>query len=191
MRLRIIALLATLALAMLQPMQAAGEKADAPQGEGKPGNNVEMPFLIVPMSNDGKLIGYAYISSKMVATSSNAAIAIRDKLAFIQDAFVRDVNKSPVGKADDPKSVDTTLLNQRLVADAVAIVGENKVDRMFFLAIQFAPLHPTGSTEGLTSPATSAPATGGATAATTSGETKAPDSPQPPATSKPAEDSKH
>ena len=185
---RIIALLTAVVLAALQPVQAAGEKAAAPQG---PGNNVEMPFLIAPMSNNGKLIGYAYISSKMIATSSNAAIAIRDKLAFIQDAFVRDVNKAPIGKADDPKSVDTTLLNQRLVADAIGIVGDNKVDRMFFMAIQFAPLHPGASTEGLIAPANGAAAAGSAAAATASGEAKAPKSPQPPATSKPAEDSKH
>ena len=191
MRPWMIALLTVLALAAPQPAQAADEKAAASPGEGKPGNNVEMPFLIAPMSNGGKLIGYAYISDKMVATSPGAALAIRDKLAFIQDAFVRDVYKAPVGKADDPKSVDTTLLNQRLVADAKAIVGDNKVDRMFFLAIRFAPLHPSASTEGLVAPANSAAAADSAAAAATSGEAKAPDSPQAPATSKPAEDSQH
>jgi len=54
-----------------------------------------MPFLIAPMSKDGKLLGYAYISSKLVASSPGATIAVREKLAFIQDAFVRDVNAKP------------------------------------------------------------------------------------------------
>lgn len=189
MRSRTIALLIAVALAALQAIPASAGKASAPPPE--PANNVEMPFLIAPMNNDGKLIGYAYISSKMIAASASAASVIRDKMAFIQDAFVRDVNKAPIGKANDPKSVDTTLLNQRLVADVKAIVGDNKVDRMLFLTIQFAPLHPAGSTEGLIAPAKSAGADSGAAAATTPGDAKAPNSPQPPATSKPAENSKH
>src|ERR1700691_4926076 len=84
---------------------AAAEDApkDAKKKTEEPGTHVQMPFLIAPMSVDGKLQGYADISSKLVAPTPAASVEIRDKLAFNQDAFVRDVNAQPNGKATDPK----------------------------------------------------------------------------------------
>lgn len=116
---------------------------------GDPGTNVEMPFLIAPMCKDGKLIGYSYISSRLVATSQGAALDIRDKIAFIQDAFVRDVNATPVATPADATAVDMAALSARLVADARRVVGAAKVSRIVFgdgdkdTGVQFAPLHPT------------------------------------------------
>src|SRR6202008_4401441 len=43
--------------------------ADAPKKVEEPGTHVEMPFLIAPMSQDGKLLGYAYISSNLFSSS--------------------------------------------------------------------------------------------------------------------------
>jgi len=108
-----------------------------------------MPFLIAPMSKDGKLLGYAYISSHLVAASSSAALTIRDKMAFIQDAFVRDVNAAPIGLASDPTQVDAKLLGARLLDDARRVVGAAKVAGIIFgdgkkdTGVQFSPLHPT------------------------------------------------
>lgn len=135
--------IALVAVAGLAGAASAGEKV------GDPGTNVDMPFLIAPMTDGDKLLGYSYISSKLVASSQRAALDIRDKIAFIQDAFVRDVNAAPVGKADDPRAVDTTILSERLLADARKVVGAAKVSRIVFgdgakdPGIQFAPLHPT------------------------------------------------
>jgi hypothetical protein len=131
--------------------------ADAPKEAEEPGTHVEMPFLIAPMSQDDKLLGYAYISSKLVSSSPTASVEIRDKLAFIQDSFVRDVNAAPIGKAGDPKSVDTAALAQRLVADARRVVGASKVVRIEFKQIQFAPLHPPAQTDDSVAPPERAP----------------------------------
>jgi hypothetical protein len=184
MRRILVPLLLLVLAATGQPAPAAGAKA------GAPGTNVEMPFLIAPMSKEGKLLGYAYISSKMVASSQGAAFAVREKLAFIQDAFVRNVNAQPICKADDPKAVDTALLNDRLVAAARRIVGNDKVDRMIFVVVQFAPLHP-----GETTPNPAPPSEGTAAAAPTqvqnNGQTDASGAAPAPATSKPAQDATH
>src|SRR5581483_12269726 len=95
MRPFVLALLATLALAA--PALAA--PAPEPKGKGAPGTNVEMPYLMAPINGaDGKLAGYAYISSILTATSAQGALAVREKLAFIQDAFVRDVNGASIAK---------------------------------------------------------------------------------------------
>jgi hypothetical protein len=176
-----------LLLVLAAPAPAAGVKA------GAPGTNVEMPFLIAPMSKDGKLLGYAYISSKMVTSSPAATISVREKLAFIQDAFVRDVSAKPIGKADDPRAVDTELLNARLVAVARRIAGSDKVVRMMFIAVQFAPLHPGESTVDLAAPSERAPAASNAAPAQeqNKGQTDASAAAPAPATSKPAQDATH
>jgi len=106
-----------------------------------------MPFLIAPMSIDGRLQGYSYITSKLVASTPSASVEIRDKLPFIQDAFVRDVNAAPIGKASEPLAVDTAMLTTRLVADARRIVGSARVVTITFTDIRFSPLHPKATTD--------------------------------------------
>ena len=141
----------------LGPAFAAGE-AEPGDKKPEPGTTVEMPFLIAPMSVDGKLQGYAYISSKMVCSSGDAAILVRQKLAFIQDSFVRDVNSRPIAQSADPKAVDKPLLAARLTADAKGIVGDNKVVTMMFVDIKFNPLKPSESTgDGQVAPDQAAP----------------------------------
>ena len=181
MRRILVPLLLLVLAATGQPAAAANAK------EGPPGTNVEMPFLIAPMNKDGKLLGFAYISSKMVASSQSAAIRVREKLAFIQDAFVRDVNAQPICKADDPRAIDTALLNSRLIAAARQIVGNDKVVRMIFVVVQFAPLHPGESASNPAAPSEAA----APTQDQNNGQTEASGPAPAPATSKPAQDAIH
>jgi hypothetical protein len=140
--------------------------AFAAEKAGDPGTNVEMPFLIAPMTKDDRLLGYTYISSKLVASSQGAALEIRDKIAFIQDAFVRDVNAAPVSLASDPTAVDVKALSARLVADARKVVGASKVVRIIFgdgdkdPGMQFSPLRPSAAPPAGQAEETPAPAQG-------------------------------
>jgi hypothetical protein len=163
MRRLIVSLLLVLGLASLAGAEPS-PTLPSPMLRPAPGASVEMPFLIVPMSRDGELIGYAYISSKLVCTSPNACVLVKEKLAFLQDAFVREVNLAPVSRADDPKAVDIDLLNARLTAAARRVVGVSRVARMFFMEIKFAPLHP-GETTAPATPNQAAPAPAAAPAA--------------------------
>jgi hypothetical protein len=137
------ALTAFFVLALTVPAFAA----DGTQGgakEGAPGTNVDMPFLMAPMTGaDGKLSGYAYISSRLTASSDTVALAVRDRIAFIQDAFVRDVNGLGVAKSNDPFTVDQPALEARLLADAKKVMGPGKVVSIALVQVQIAPLHPT------------------------------------------------
>jgi len=140
---RAILVLCAVLLAFTSETALAGEKA------GDPGTNVEMPFLIAPMCVDGKLTGYAYISSKVVTTSRDSSLEVRNKIPFIQDAFVRDVNGSPIGKANDPKTVDNAALVARLTADVKRIVGTAKISTVVIIQVQISELHPN---QALTAP---------------------------------------
>jgi hypothetical protein len=166
----------------------AGEAAKKDK-KPEPGTSVEMPFLIAPMSQDGNLLGYAYISSKLICSSPNACIAVRQKLAFIQDGYVRDVNLKPVSLADKPTEVDKDLLSARLTAVARRILGADKVVGTMFLEIKFTALHPSDSTENV-APPEQAPAPAPADAAKT-GEGTAKSASSAGATSKPASGPAH
>jgi hypothetical protein len=123
-----------------------GEPAEKPAATAAP-NSVEMPSLIAPVVMDGKLAGYFYISSRLTATSASNAIAIREKLAFIQDAFVRDVNARPI-LVNDPAQLDRAQLGKRMVADAQKILGAGKITGIVFgdgakdIGVKFSSLRP-------------------------------------------------
>jgi hypothetical protein len=142
-----------LLLVLTAPASAAEEAHGKPAKEGThskeeatggaPGTNIDMPFLMAPMTGaDGKLFGYAYISSRLTANSDVSANQVRDKIAFIQDVFVRDVNAKEIAASGDPLTVDNAALQARLLADARKVVGAGKLVSIAITQVQIAPLHP-------------------------------------------------
>lgn len=114
----------------------AAKEGEAKKG-GAPGTNVDMPFLMAPIANaDGKLTGYAYISSRLTAASNGAALTVRDKLPFIQDVFVRDVNGAQVARSGESGDVDIPALEARLLADARQVMGAGQVKIITVCTIQ-------------------------------------------------------
>lgn len=105
------------------------------------GTSVEMPYLIAPLVENGDLVANAYISSVILATSPSTTILVRDRLPFIQDAFVRDVGGLGIGKEGDPTSVDVPALAKRLQADAVRVAGRNVVRSLNIVRVQVSPLN--------------------------------------------------
>ena len=135
------ALIFVLAIAPATAAEKAAGKDD--DKAGAPGTNVDMPFLMAPMTGaDGKLSGYAYISSRLTAPTDIIANQARDKIAFIQDAFVRDVNATEIATSGDPATVNNAALEARLLADARKVVGANKIVSVAIMQVQIAPLHP-------------------------------------------------
>jgi hypothetical protein len=139
MRKAMILVLLTLAL----PAFAAEEKKEGAVKKGKPGTNVDMPYLMAPLTNaEGKLAGYAYLSSRLTALSDTDALAVREKLAFIQDVMVRDVNSTSIATSDDPEKVDIAGLERRLLSDTTKVMGAGKVKLITVCTVNVAPLHP-------------------------------------------------
>lgn len=131
-----------LGLAVFPAAAASTTPAPSDQKGGAPGTNVEMPFLMAPLTgSDGKLSGYAYISTRLTATSAAGALEVRDKIAFIQDVFVRDVNSVSVAKQGND-TVDSQALEARLLTDARKVMGTGKVASIAIVQLQVAPLHP-------------------------------------------------
>ena len=108
----------------------------------EPGTSVEMPYLIAPLLLGEELVAYAYITPKVIASSPAAAIDIREKTPFIQDAFVRDVNGAMIGSPDDPRKIDSAAVAARLLKDAQRILGARKVVSVQIVRIQVAEVRP-------------------------------------------------
>ncbi|MEO8301781.1 MAG: hypothetical protein ABI608_08305 [Rhizomicrobium sp.] len=118
-------------------------KKEGEAKKGKPGTNVDMPFLMAPLTDaDGKLTGYAYLSTRLTATSEGGGTDVRAKLAFIQDIMVRDVNAASVTAHDDPEKVDLAATEKRLLADAVKVMGPGKVKQITICTVNVSPLRP-------------------------------------------------
>jgi hypothetical protein len=128
-------------LCLLATPAAAADDANV-KPKHVPGTSVEMPFLIAPVSQDGKLLGYAYISSALTAASPEAAVGIREKTPFLQDAFIRDVNATSISTAADPLKIDQPALVARLLADAKRIAGSANVVSLNITQIQVASARP-------------------------------------------------
>jgi hypothetical protein len=124
---------------------AWGGEAAKKDAKPDPGNTMKMPFLVVPMSDNGTLLGHTYVSSKMICSSPAACTKVAEKLAFIQDGFVREVYSRPVALAGSPKEIDKPQLCARLTAVARRIVGADKVTGIEILETKFAVLHPSDS----------------------------------------------
>jgi hypothetical protein len=141
-------------LLVLTGLAAPALAADkGPAKEGAPGTNVDMPFLMAPLTDaDGNLAGYAYVSSRLTATSAAGALEVRDRIAYIQDAFVRDVNATSLAASGDPPKLDNPALEARLLADARRIMGKGKVASLAITQVQIAPLHPSPETPAAAPP---------------------------------------
>lgn len=125
--------------------------AEAKKADAAAGTSVEMPYLIAPLSDGNALLAYAYVSCSIIGASQAAALEIRGKVPFIQDAFVRDVNASTIGKPDDPMAVDNATLEPRMLALARKVMGPGKVVDLKLIQVQIVPLRP-GSQPPSTSP---------------------------------------
>ena len=136
-------------LLMTSPaLAAAGQDENVIIKGGPPGTNVEMPYLMAPMKTpEGKLSGYAYISLRLTAASASSAVDVRNELAFIQDAWLRDVNATSVSAGDDPTKVDIAAVEGRLLIDAKRVMegakkGGSVVKMVTVCTTQVADLHP-------------------------------------------------
>jgi hypothetical protein len=145
-------------LLLLATLAVPAHAEDGVKKGGEPGTNVEMPFLMAPLNNaDGKLVGYAYLSTRLTAMSDTYALAVRDKLPFIQDKMVRDVNADAVTAPDDPEKVDIPVLEKRLLGDATQVMGAGKVKLITICTVQIAELHPVQTPALNTPPEQTAP----------------------------------
>ncbi len=128
-----------LAAALMLP-SAASMAAEAAKDEGP--TDIELPAILAPMVVDNRLDSYAYIVIQLTPAARDKVFTIREKVPFLQDAFLREVNKTPIAKADDPKAVDQPELKKRLLARLGQILQSGTVSDLKFEQIVLTPIQP-------------------------------------------------
>ena len=135
-------LLAAIAVVLLfaagQANAADAAKNGNAQDEGP--TDVEMPPLLAPVIVDNRLDSYAYITIQLTPAARDKVFLIREKVPFLQDGFLREVNKAPIGKAGDPKAVDQEALKKRLLARVNQILPKDTVSDLKFEQIVLSPI---------------------------------------------------
>ena len=127
-------------LAVLLPPAVPVHAATAATADQGPAD-VDLPPILAPMVVSNRLDGYAYISISLTPSGRDKVVTIREKMPFLQDAFLRELNKSPIVKADNPKAVDADGVKTRLVARMNQIlpsgtVAELKLEQIVLVPFQ-------------------------------------------------------
>jgi hypothetical protein len=135
-------LLAAFAVALLLPAERVTAADAGKNGNAQDGGptDVEMPPLLAPVIVDNRLDSYAYITIQLTPAARDKVFLIREKVPFLQDGFLREVNKAPIGKAGDPKAVDQDALKKRLLARLNQILPKDTVSDLKFEQIVLSPI---------------------------------------------------
>lgn len=104
--------------------------------------DVELPQIIAPMVVGGDLRGYAYFTISLVPASRDKILLIREKVPFIQDSFLRELNRGSIMMAADPASVDTEAVKSRLMARVAQVLPSATVADLHILQVVLAPFRP-------------------------------------------------
>ena len=128
-----------LAAALALPVHAAWA-AEKTNDQGP--TDVDLPAILAPMVVENRLENYAYITISLSPVSRDKTLVIRDKMPFLQDAFLREMNKGSIVKAGDPKAVDTAALKPRLLARMNQILPPGTVVDLKFEQIVLTPIQP-------------------------------------------------
>ena len=128
-----------LGLALVLPLQGAFA-AEAPKDQGP--TDVEMPPILAPMVVDNRLESYAYITVSLTPASRDRVLLIREKVPFLRDGFLREVNKASIANASDPKTVDQPALKKRLLARVNQILPPGTVSDLKFPEIVLTAIQP-------------------------------------------------
>lgn len=132
------AVLLALAFAALGAPKALGAAAVDTNNLGPV--DVTMPTILAPMVVNSQLENYAYITIVLKPAAPAGVLTICEKVPFLQDAFLRELNGAPIVKADDPKSVDEAALKPRLIARVNQILPPGTVAELKFEPIVVAPV---------------------------------------------------
>ncbi len=127
------------ALALILPPQAASRRK---LPRTKYPTDVEMPPILAPMVVDNRLESYAFITIALTPASRDRVLLIREKMPFLRDGFLREVNKASIANAADPKTVDQPALKKRLLARVNQILPPGTVSELKFSEIVLTAIQP-------------------------------------------------
>jgi hypothetical protein len=126
----IIVLAFILAAIMPSPIGSAAEAEGHSEVANTGPANIVLPQILAPMVTQNRLLGYAYITVGLAPSGQDKVGVIREKLPFLQDAFLREVNRASIAKPGDIKTVDADEVKNRLQTRMAAILPAGTVTEL-------------------------------------------------------------
>ena len=104
--------------------------------------DVEIPPIFAPLIVQQRLESYAYITVLLTPAAADKTLIIREKMPFLRDAFLRELNKGTITKADDPKTIDEPAVRTRLLSRLNQILAAGTVSELKLEPIQYSAIQP-------------------------------------------------
>jgi hypothetical protein len=136
-RVLILALAFLLAVTLPPVIGHAATAATADQGPV----DIEIPPILAPITVQNQLYGYAYITIALAPAGRDKVLAIRGKMPFLQDAFLRELNKASIVKAGDPKTIDADAVKARLTVRMNQVLAAGTVSELKLQQVVMAPFN--------------------------------------------------
>lgn len=128
-----VLMLAVCAFGYTPAAYAKGEKAEGEaqeKGEKDP-REVELPTIIMPVSKDGRLVNYLFVTFRMLMGDKVNPWKIRDKAHYGRDALVRVVHKVDMTNHDNYRDFDRAKIESDIIPALEAVYGEGTIEKMW------------------------------------------------------------
>lgn len=119
---------------------AAKEDSQKESGEPQPGDegyvpphSSNMPMMLVPAVVNGRMSHHIFVSYRLVMHNELQVDTVNQKIAWLHDAFLREVYKINPIDPENSDHVDKVLLEKRFKAIANELLHGEIVDAVYFI----------------------------------------------------------
>lgn len=95
-------------------------------------NEVRSAPLVVPVTRDERLVGYAFVTPRFCLARGVNRFQFDDRMHFIVDQMIRAAHRTPF-TLDEAAAISDADTNSALLAAASSIIGADRVERLDLL----------------------------------------------------------
>ncbi|GEM_PF-4176838 len=107
---------------------------DAPAEVDDSPRLVDLPIIVAPVIVDGELFNYAFVSTRLTIADGHDPWEVREQIAYLRDAMLRDAHTYPVNVPDHSGEIDPESAKRVWTASADRVLGAGVVENVEVLA---------------------------------------------------------
>ncbi|WP_022698025.1 hypothetical protein [Euryhalocaulis caribicus] len=117
----------------------AGFTLESPEEEAEPpednGRGVEIPTLVVPVFEDGRLLNYVFVSVRLQVADGVDPWKVRGRTHYVRDAMIRAAHKQSLGADGNGRALDREKAAKVWMATANETLGGESITGIHFLTV--------------------------------------------------------
>ena len=122
---------ALLLSALLAPM-ALGAGGDEEKASNKA---VELPGLVIPVADDGKLVNYLFVSARIVVADGHDHWEFREQGHVIRDRILKAAHRHSFAMDGSKMELDKDATTKRITEAVETLFGEGCVAKVEFVSV--------------------------------------------------------